>query len=109
MKNRCLFLATALATVGLSIASAKSYDITLSETTRAGNVQLAPGTYKVKVDGANAVFTDTKGKKTSTPIKIENTDKKHDLTAVETTKSNDGAKIQSIELGGSTETIEFSE
>jgi hypothetical protein len=95
--------------VGLSIASAKSYDITLSETTRAGAAQLAPGTYKVKVEGSSAVFTDMKGNKTSTPIKIENTDRKHDLTAVETTKSNDGAKMQSIELGGSTETIEFSE
>ena len=109
MKNRCLFLATALATVGLSLASAKSYDITLSEATKAGVVQLAPGTYKVKVEGANAVFTDMKGKKTSTPIKIENAGRKHDLTAVETTTSNDGAKLQSIELGGSTETIEFGE
>jgi len=65
--------------------------------------------YTVKVEGSNAVFTDTNGKKVTTPVKIETAAKKHDVTAVETTKTNDGEKIRAIELGGSAETLEFGE
>jgi hypothetical protein len=108
MKHRSLLL-SALVFAGLSIASAKSYQITLSETSKAGNVQLAPGSYSVKLEGTNAIFTDENGKKISAPVKVENAEKKHDATAVQTTKTNDGDKIQAIELGGSTETLEFGE
>jgi len=109
MKNRSLFLVSALALAGLSIASANSYDITIDAASKAGSVMLAPGNYSLKVKGANAIFTDENGKKITAPVKVENADKKHDMTAVESTKTNDGEKIQSIELGGSTETLEFGE
>lgn len=107
--KRSLLLVSALALAGFSIASAKSYGITLSEASKAGNVMLAPGNYSVKVEGSNAVFTDDNGKKITAPVKVEDTGQKHDMTAVETTKTNNGDKIQSIQLGGSTETLEFGE
>jgi len=102
-------LVSALAFAGLSIASAKSYDITIDQAAKAGSVQLAPGSYTLKVEGTNAIFIDENGKKISAPVKIENADKKHAVTAVETTKTNGGDQIKSIELGGSTETLEFGE
>lgn len=109
MRNRSVLLISALAFAGLSIAGAKSYDIAIDQATKAGSVQLAPGNYSLKVEGANAVFTNEDGKKISAPVKIENADKKHEQTAVETTKTNNGDQIKSIALGGSTETLEFSE
>jgi hypothetical protein len=110
MKNRSLFLASALALAGLSIASAKSYDIILSNNAMAGNVQLQPGEYRMKIEGSNAVFQNVNtGKSVTAPFKAANGDKKHSQTSVETTKSNNGDKLQSIELGGSTETLQFGE
>ncbi|HTS32279.1 MAG TPA: hypothetical protein VMH81_40700 [Bryobacteraceae bacterium] len=110
MKLRSMLLTGALAFASLSIANAKSYHITLDESAQAGAVQLAAGEYKVKVDGSNAIFTniDT-GKSTSAPVKVENTGKKHDTTAVDTTKASGTNKLQAIELGGSDETLQFGE
>ena len=110
MRFKSLFFAGALALASLSLASTKSYQITLDQSTQAGTVQLAPGEYKVRVDGSNAIFTnlDT-GKSITTPVKVETTGKKHDVTAVDTTKATGTTKLQAIELGGSDETLEFGE
>ena len=110
MKFRSLVLTGALALASLSIVSAKSYDIVLSEAAQAGTVQLAPGEYKVKLDGSNATFTNVEtGKSFTTPVKVENTGKKHEATAVDSSKASGSTKLQAIELGGSETTIEFSE
>ena len=42
MKNRSLFMAGALALAGLSLLSAKSYDIIVSSPTKAGTVRAHP-------------------------------------------------------------------
>jgi hypothetical protein len=110
MKYKSLLLTGALALASLSIASAKSYDIVLSESAQAGTVQLSPGEYKVKLDGTNAIFTNVEtGKSVTTPVKVENTGKKHDETAVDSTHASGTNKLQAIELGGSDTTIEFGE
>lgn len=108
MKRKPFFLAGTLMLAGLSIASAKSYDLVMTEPAKAGQVELARGEYKLKVDGTNAIFTEVNtGKSVTTPVKITTTDKKHDSTAVETSKTADGQKVQAIELGGSKDTLEF--
>jgi VCBS repeat-containing protein len=92
----------------ISIASAKSYNFIMSEPAKAGQVELARGEYKVKVEGSNAIFTEIKtGKSVTTPVKVETTDKKHDETTVETTKTAAGQEVKSIELGGTKDTLEF--
>jgi len=104
-----LALIGVLALSCLSIASAKSYEITLSGPTKAGNVQLKAGLYHLKIDGSNAVFTDVDSAKSFTvPVKVENTDKKFDQTKVDATKDNGTAVINDIELGGSKTKVEFS-
>ncbi len=110
MKNKSWLLVGALAFASLSIASAKTYHITLDESAQAGTVQLAAGEYKVKVDGPNAIFTniDT-GKSTSAPVKVASTGPKHDVTAVDTSKESGTNKLQAIEVGGSNETLQFGE
>jgi len=105
-----LALVGVLALSCLSIASAKSYELTLAGPTKAGNVQLKPGQYRLKIDGSNAVFTDVENQKSFTvPVKLENTGKKKfDQTRVDATKDNGTDVIQDIELGGSNTKVEFS-
>lgn len=107
MTNRLLLIG-ALALSTLTLASAKSYDIMLTQASKAGSVQLAAGEYRLKVEGANAVFTSVNGNKSYTvPVKIENADKKFSETAVETNDANGGSKVEAIELGGSTTKLGF--
>ena len=56
----------------------------------------------MKVDGANAIFTDLNTSKSfTTPVKVENGDKKFDDTRVQSTKDGDSERINEIDLGGS--------
>ena len=110
MRFKPWLLTGALALASLSMASAKTYHIMLDEAATAGTVQLPAGEYRVKVDGSNAIFTNVdNGKSTTATVKVENTGTKHEQTAVETSKTTGTNKLQSIELGGSNETLDFGE
>ena len=113
MSMKSLLITGALAAASLSIASAKSgksYDIVLSSPTQVANVQLKAGEYKMTMDGSNAVFTDVdSGKKFTAPAKLETGNRKYDVTAIETEKKADAEHMQAIELGGSSNKVEFSE
>ena len=108
MKLRNLILSGALAIASLSVVSAKSHDIVITEVTQAGDLQLKPGEYKLKLDGNNAVFTNVEtGKSFTTAVKVQHSGTKHDATAVDSTSADGGNKVQSIELGGSDTVLEF--
>lgn len=98
----------ALGLASLGIASAKSYNITLSSPTMAGSTELKPGAYTLKVEGSQAVFTDVESSKSWTaPVKVENSTTKFGETTVESANKGDMAHIQSIDLGGSNTKLEF--
>ncbi len=103
MNPKTLLIVGAITLASLSIASAKTYDIFVDQPTKAGVNELKPGEYKVKVEGSQAVFTDAQNGKSSVtvPVKIENSDKKFDNTALETSNQNGAPNIQAIDLGGS--------
>jgi hypothetical protein len=108
MTAKSLLIVGALGMASLGIASAKSYDITLSGPSMAGNTELKPGVYKVKVEGSQAVFTDAQSSKTWTaPVKVANSDKKFDTTTVESSNQGDMAHINAIDLAGSNTKLEF--
>jgi hypothetical protein len=108
MTAKSLLIVGALGMASLGIASAKSYDITLSGPAMAGATELKPGAYKVKVEGSQAVFTDVQSSKTWTAaVKVENGDRKFDTTTVESTNQGEMAHINAIDLGGSNTKIEF--
>ena len=107
MKNSILIGVFALAS--LAIAGTKSYDVTISKPSKVGSLQLVPGTYKLKVDGSNATFTDAKHHDFSTAVKIENGAKKFEYTAVDSTETGATEQIHSITLGGSTTKVEFAD
>ena len=108
MQTKSIFIVGALALATLNIASAKSYDITLGAPTMAGNTELKAGEYKLKVDGNQAVFTNPENAKSFTaPVRIENSDRKFDQTAIQSSTQNGTDSIREIDLGGSTTKLEF--
>jgi len=108
MTAKSLLFVGALGLATLGIASAKSYDITLSTRAMAGGTELKPGEYKLKVEGSQAVFTDVQSSKSWTaPVKIENSATKFGQTVVESTSQGDMDHIHAIDLGGSNTKLEF--
>jgi hypothetical protein len=105
MTTKSLLLIATLALAG--IANAKSYDIMLSEPVKAGSVQLAAGSYSLKLKGNNAIFTNVQtGKSFTIAVKMEDAGKKFDVTAV-IFNTNDGNHITSVHLGGSNTALEL--
>src|SRR6204780_3073142 len=97
------------AVASLAFAGGKTYNVTLSKPSKVGSLQLLAGNYQLKVDGANAVFTDAKRHSFSTAVKVENGSKKFEYTAVDSTESGATELVHSITLGGSATKIEFGE
>jgi hypothetical protein len=69
---------------------------------------LPAGEYNVKLNGTNAVFTSASHyQKFTAPTRIDNAPSKHASTAVVTRRQDGTERMQAIELGGSTTTLEF--
>jgi len=106
--KKTVFLAGILALASLSIAFAKSYDVTLAHATQVGTLQLKAGNYEVTVTGDKAIFTDVDtSKKFTVPVKIENAPTKFDYTTTEETNNGNVDVLKAIHLGGSTTQIDF--
>jgi hypothetical protein len=103
MTAKSLLLICVVGVSSIGIASAKSYHVTLTESTKAGATVLKAGEYEVNVKGDKAVFTNDGGKSVSVPVKVEQSDKKYDATSVDT----DSDTIKEIHLGGSTTKLTF--
>jgi hypothetical protein len=102
MKFRSLLVISAMALSIAGIASAKSWDITLNQTTTVGANQLKAGDYEVKLDGTQATLRDeAHGKTVTIPVTVEHSDKKFDSTEVETVTKDGKDTIHSISLAGS--------
>lgn len=92
----------------LGIASAKSYNFTLSDNTDIGGTQLKAGHYSLKVNGSQAEFrnTDTNSS-VSAPVTIQSAPTKFNNTMVLTDQRNGADHLQEIDLGGSKTKLEF--
>jgi len=110
MTMKSLLCTAVFALASFSVASAKSYDIVLGDTVKAGSVQIKAGEYSVKVKGESAVFTSIpEGKTFTAPVKLDNDGSKHDVTRAVVENVNGGAVLKRIQLGGSTTTLEFND
>jgi hypothetical protein len=108
MMNKFALLILAVALSTLAIAGPKNYDVVISAPTKAGSVDLAPGDYKMKVEGSNAIFTDGHtGASVTVPVKVENTQTKFNSTVLDTKMQGSTAQLIAIELGGSKVKLEF--
>jgi hypothetical protein len=108
MNTKTAFLAGVLAIFTLSIAAAKTYEITLSSPVNAGSVQLKAGEYKISINGSKVTFTDAKtSKSVTTDGKVENAAKSYDTTRMDTSTEGNTTVVKDIEVGGSKIKIEF--
>ena len=97
------------ALLGLAIASAKSYEISVDTASKVGDIQLQPGLYRVSLDGSKAKFTDENtGKSVETNATVESNGKsKFDATALETEQNKGVTTIHEIDLGGTPTKLKF--
>jgi hypothetical protein len=108
MTMKSILMVGVLALSTLSLASAKSYEITLSSPSKVGAMQLPAGSYKLQIDGSKATFTNLNtDKRVTADVKVDTVEKKYDVTAIDSTKSGDVEQINAIELGGSKTKLEF--
>lgn len=96
-----------IALLGVSLAGAKSYTITLYDDCQAGGAQLKAGQYTLKVDGSKVVLIDNRGKSVETNAKIETADRKFDQTSMVISKADGTPRLQSIALAGSKSKVVF--
>jgi len=109
MNKKLVLWAGALTLSFASIVSAKSYKLDFSTPVQAGNAQLEAGTYKLEVEGSNAVFTNTKTRKSVTvPVKAEETNTKYDFTSVDQATEGSTVQINAVKLGGTKTKLGFS-
>ena len=107
MKSRILFVAGLLSISVLAFAS-KTYEISLANTTKAGNVELKAGAYRVKVNGSTAVFTSMSSDQEYTvEVKTESAARKFEETRLEANHDGSLDTLKDIQLGGSTTQIDF--
>lgn len=100
-------LAVGALLLGVSLASAKSYTISLSDSCKAGEAQLQPGQYTLKLDGNKVVLIDRTGRSIEVTAKVETVERKFDQTAVAISRADGGSRIQWIALGGSKSRVVF--
>ena len=110
MKIKNFIASGALLLSLVAIGSAKSWEVVVDSNTKAGSVMLPAGTYSVKLNNNQAQFTSDSGKKFTVPVKLDNgATKKYDATEVKTAKDGGTTIIQSIDLSGTTEELQFGE
>jgi len=107
MKKSVLSVAVfSLAMAGF--AGAKKYDISLTAPAKAGNVQLAAGSYRVELEGDKVLFINSKNKSVSVPVKVQTEKAKFNSTAIESSEKSGEQVIDAIDLGGTNTKVEFS-
>jgi hypothetical protein len=109
MKLKSLLLIGALTFAGSAFGLTREF--TIDKPVACGNVQLAPGTYKVRVRGNTAEIVDLNHFVEKKPIALAATvqrgDQKFDRTAVKTTNDGSIDRATEIDLSHSHTALEF--
>jgi hypothetical protein len=91
---------------GVSIASAKTYTVTLSDPYTLGATRLQPGDYRLVVNGTTAVLTDWQ-KNVHLNGTVATEAAKFEQTAVISMTRHNNMRLQSIQLGGTHLEVDF--
>jgi len=100
-----LFSVGIVSASGGTAEKTRSYEVSLNTSAKVGTQVLTPGDYKLRLEGANAVFTKQSKKEGDSatftaPAKLEAGDEKFAYTAVHTVLDAGQPRIVSIELKG---------
>ena len=99
-------LVLSFAILGLAVASAASYRVTLSHPSQVVGKQLQAGEYRLNVD--NSKLTIVNGKKSvEVPVKVQTGDVKFESTAIRYTGAGDKVSIAEIRIGGTNTRLVF--
>ena len=90
-----------------SLALAKTYNFKITDPTEAGKTLLKPGDYSLKLERSQVVLMDKSGHHIDTTATVESASQKFDETAVATSKTSDGYRLDYIQLGGSRSKVVF--
>lgn len=96
----------AFAILGLAVASAESYRVTLSQPSKLNGKQLKAGEYRLNVDASKVTIVNGK-ESVEVPVKVETVDTKFDNTAVRYTGTGDKITITEIRIGGTKTKLVF--
>jgi cytochrome c biogenesis factor len=96
MTKRVLFVFLVLA---ISIACAKTYTITLFQTSVVAGTELKAGEYQLHLNDTTVALKSGRQSVQAT-VKVENADSKFGTTAVRYASGEDKSRIQEIRLGG---------
>jgi hypothetical protein len=108
MKSIIVATALGLCSLTFASASANTYNIRLAEPTKAGNAQLAAGTYKLNINGQIATFTNVDtNKSVMVMVRPGFGSRTFERTTVELKEQNGVDRLESIELEDSSSTLEF--
>ncbi len=109
--KKVILAAGALLLASFPAAYAKSYEVILGNAMKAGNVELAPGTYRIKHRGYRAIFANLNNHRTyRVPATVEYMAEKNPATHVVTVNDQYGnPQIQSVALGGHAIDLQFGE
>jgi len=96
MLRKCVVLSMLAA---LTVASAKTYTVTLFQPSVLAGAQLKPGEYQLDLRDGKVVIKSGK-QKVEAAVKVENAESKFSSTSVRYAGGEGAARIQEIRLGG---------
>lgn len=94
--------------VAVSLASAKSYNITLYQPSVVGGTELKPGDYKLEIEAEKVRITNGR-QSGEVVVKVQNSERKFTSTTVRYSNDNGKYRVQEIRLGGTATTLVFPE
>jgi hypothetical protein len=101
---RKLLLSFAL--LGLSVASAATYRVTLFQPSVVAGKELKPGDYKMEITGDKVKFV--RGKDVvEAGVKVESNGQKYNATSVKYANGDGTYRVQEIRIGGTTTKVVF--
>lgn len=102
------FLAYGLLLAGVTLSAPRSCEILLASPTKAGDILLQPGQYRVSVDGSDAVFQEVRSARLfRTSVKVEDAGAAFERTRIRTSRETGPRRVDAIEIEGSSTRLEF--
>jgi hypothetical protein len=94
------------AILGLTVAQAASYRVTLFQPSLVGNTELRPGEYRLELT-ENKVVLSKAGASVEANVKVESAESKFNSTSVRYQNGDGKYRIQEIRLGGTKTKLVF--
>ncbi len=103
-----LFVTVVLAVLAVTIASAKTYNVTLFQASVVGGTELKPGEYKVELNNDKVKITN--GRQTGeATVRVQTAERKFGSTTVKYSNGDGKSHVQEIRLGGTSMLLVFPE